>query len=363
MSRIARTIFLCWISGSAGIGVVCALGLEGDGAGKVTRPKPPPAASSPPVLSLEDPIFNWGKAFRGEELEHTFVIRNQGGMPLVIESFKPNCGCMSPPKKGKYKSTLQSGEKTSIVLRVSTSSLSPGDIKNKYTEVITNALRGDNKLYVQGELVRALTLEPTLPKVTVIKGGTDPASGSTTFGMRTGIDTDVEVLSLTASKALLAADLREIKKGKHYEVSLSPSLTDTRTAFQSEDLVLKTKIDGKVVLLTISIPVVLKDRIEVSPSKSVYFPRKDTQSGTATRTLTIESIGGPQHSFQISGVKSIKQLFTVTVEPVEEGKRYRLQIRLEKAPPAGKRKLQDTIEVTTNDPLLPVLKIPALARF
>jgi len=363
MSRLASIVCLCLIGGSFVINPSCAFGLDGGKAKKVFRPRPPPAASAPPVLSIDNATFDWGKAFKGEELEHTFVIRNQGGMPLLIESFKPNCGCMLPPKKDDYKSTLRSGEKTSIVLRINTSSLSPGDIRSKHTEVITNAIRGENRLHIQGTLVRALKLEPTLPKVTVIKGGTDPDSVSTTFRMKTGIEKDVGVLSLTASKGILTTRVREIEKGKEYEVSLSPSLTDTRTAYQSEDLVLKTMIDGKVVHITLSIPVVLKDRIEVNPSKSVYFPKKDTQTGKASRTLTIESIGGPHHRFQISGVKSVKQFFTATVERVEEGRRYLLQIRLAKTPPPGKRSLKDTIEVTTNDPLLPTLRIPAMARF
>ena len=355
MRHLVRKLFLCLLGGSFAIAPSCAFGLEGDQAKKT--------GARPPVLSIENATFDWGKAFKGEELEQTFVIQNHGGMPLIIESFKPNCGCMIPPKEGEYKSTLGPGEKTSIVLRINTTSLSPGDIRSKHTEVITNALRGDNKLHIQGTLVRALRLEPTLPKVTVIKGGTAPDSASTTFRMNTNIEKNVDVLSVTASKGILTTDVREIEKGKEYEVSLSPSLTDTRTAYQSENLVIETKIHDKAVRLTISIPVVLKDRIEVSPSKSVYFAKKDTRSGKAVRTLSIESIGGPQHSFQISGVKSLKQLFTTTVERVEEGKRYRLQIRLEKAPPPGKRVLKDTIEVTTTDPLLPTLKIPAMARF
>ena len=47
----------------------------------------PPAAG--PVASFPAPLHDFGEVERGDTLEHSFVVRNEGDAPLQILSAKP----------------------------------------------------------------------------------------------------------------------------------------------------------------------------------------------------------------------------------------------------------------------------------
>ncbi|HVR76170.1 MAG TPA: DUF1573 domain-containing protein [Planctomycetota bacterium] len=322
-----------------------------------------------PVIEIADPVFNWGKAFKGEQLEHTFTIANRGQKPLVIESLKPNCGCMVPLNEKDLRRMLAPGETTRILLRIDTSILPPGSVKNKYTEVITNAGSGENRLFVEGHVEELLTLEPPHPSVEVVRGLTGPAPPPAVFLMTASAGRRVRLLSLAPEKALLEASHEEIDKGKKFRVSLVQRLKDLKTAFQGENLEAKLEVDGRMIPFRVPVSIVVKDRIDVSPSPSVYFPRKVTEAlgkpgeEKPFRVLQVSSIGGPEHSFRITGVRAKDGVFSAAFETLEEGKRYRLTVSLEKRPTKGERILKDTIEVTTDDPELPVLTLRGGAQF
>ncbi len=321
-----------------------------------------------PILSIPDPDFHWGKAFRGEQLEHTFTIENKGSAALAIESLKPNCGCMSVANESELKKTLQPGEKTSILLHIDTRILEPGPIKNKYIEVLSNALADENRLSIEGEIEDLLKLTPPHPSLEVIRAGA-AASGPVTFTMEATGGRKVKILSLDPRQGILTATLRDVEKGRKYEVAVAPRLKDKKTLFQSEDLEMKLEVDGKPIPFRVQVSIKLRDRIEAQPSQSVYFRRTETaglsgpDAQKLKKSLEIRSIGGPGHSFKVTGVVVKDGIFAAAVEPIEEGRRYRLNITLEKMPRNGERFLKDTIEVTTDDPEVPVLRIPVSAQF
>ncbi len=325
-------------------------------------------AAAKPVLHLADSEFNWGKAFRGEQLEHEFIVENKGNATLVIESLKPNCGCMSVQNEADYKRKLEPGEKTKIVLHIDTRILEPGFVKNKFTEVITNATADENQLTIVGEIEELLKITPSHPTVDVIRGG-PPGAPPVIFGMEATGGRKVKIQGLSAQKGILSVTLRELQKETKFEVSLRPTLKDLKTVFQSEDLETNLDVDGRSIPFRLQVAVQVKDRIEVEPSLSVYFFRFETaaagQAGAAKamHTLELTSLGGPSHKFKVTGVVVKDKVFAATVDTLEEGKRYRLNVTLERSPKEGERFLKDTIELTTDDPEVPTIKIPASAQF
>ena len=57
---------------------------------KLPMPKPPSSPTrSGPVLTLLDPVYDWGSVVAGAEIVHTFHVRNDGDAPLVIRRAKP----------------------------------------------------------------------------------------------------------------------------------------------------------------------------------------------------------------------------------------------------------------------------------
>ena len=342
--------------------VLSAQGGEAPGSRTATGEGKPP-----PILTIVDPVYDWGKAYQGEQIEHVFTLENKGGSTLIIEDVKSHCGC-TVLRENDYKKMLEPGEKTSITINVDTTLLK-GSVK-KDTEVFTNALSDENKLWMQGDVEELLMLTPNMPKVEVVRATTAPPSSPTLVKVEPNLGKKVKVSSVTPLKGFLSVALREVEAGKKYEMSLSPTLKkEDKTAFQTEAIEAKVEVDGKALVLHLQVSVVQKDRIDVNPSKSVYFHRKMTEgigkpgSPRPAMALEVESIGGPAHRFKITKMAAKNQTFKVTLETVEEGKHYRLQVVLDKAPEKGERFLRDSIELTTDDPEVPVITIPAMAQF
>jgi hypothetical protein len=62
-----------------------------------------------PVIVVENPLFDAGQNPAGTTVSHTFLVRNDGKDPLIIEKVIPSCGCtlasyddfIAPGKTGK----------------------------------------------------------------------------------------------------------------------------------------------------------------------------------------------------------------------------------------------------------------------
>ena len=324
-----------------------------------------PIAEDAPVLWIEDPVFDWGKAYQGEQLEHTFVIENRGKAPLDIDAIRPVCGCTFA-RDADRKKGIQPGEKSSITLHVDTTTLSGPSKKD--TEIISNAA-GDNRLWMQGEVIELLKMEPALPKVEVIRKSLVPPE-PIVISFSPTVEKPFKARSVKALKGNLEPSLVAVEPGKKYTVTLKPTLRDTdESAFQSEVLEILVEIDGREIPLRTTIAILLKDRIDVLPARSVYFHKKDTDkmgradSPELKRSIELKSIGGPGHRFTIKGAKAKGDAFRVSIQTLEEGRSYRLDAVLVKGPEKDKRFLRDTIEVETDDPEVPLISIPAVAQF
>jgi len=350
-----------------GRGIACVLAALALGGG--LRPLPgeePSSGDGEPSLEIVEPDFDWGQAYQGQIIERTFTIRNAGRGTLVIEEVKPNCGCTVLGNTDMKKSLLP-GESTPVCLLLDTTTLRPGRVK-KDADILSNAASGENRIFMQGEVRELLLLEPALPEVQVVRDGPTGVA-PTLLEIRPGASRSFRILSVAPTKGILEPKLEAVDEANsRYRVALVARLRDT-SAFQTEVLEFQVKVDRDVLPIRVQVGVVLKDRIEVLPSKSVYFHRKDTEraaqagAAKATKELELASLGGAEHRFRVKSAKSVKGIFLVQVETVDEGKRYRLKITLEKTPATGVRFLKDTIELETDDASVPAISIPAMAQF
>jgi len=47
-----------------------------------------------PDIFFEEPIYNFGKVYKNEDVEHFFILENRGTKDLIIEDIKASCGCI-----------------------------------------------------------------------------------------------------------------------------------------------------------------------------------------------------------------------------------------------------------------------------
>lgn len=326
---------------------------------------PPPVDGDTAVLDLPDNVHDWGKAYKGEVLEHTFTVRNTGGAVLEIRDVKASCGCTTA--RDDYRRSLAAGGETAITLVVDTSELKGGPT-SKYADVLlTNGVADDARLTMKGEVVELLLSTPAAPRVELIRKG--PESGaSTKFTLHTNLGKKVKITGLAPTRGLLHAELKEIETGSKFEVTVKPAFAkDHKASFQTEVLQADVEVDGRTIALRLPVTVHVKERIDVLPAKSIYFAKKETESlsrgSPPTKTIEIQSLGGDAHRFTIAKVTSSGESFRHEVETIEDGKRYRLRVTVLAAPPKPKRFVQDAILIATDDPEVPLIKVPAMAQF
>jgi glutathione peroxidase len=85
-----------------------------------------------PKLVIEEYEYYFGKVKEGEEVSHTFKIKNEGAAELIIHNVSPACGCTA----SDFSRKLAPGEEGKITLAVKTEGLSGKT--ERYAEVISN---------------------------------------------------------------------------------------------------------------------------------------------------------------------------------------------------------------------------------
>jgi hypothetical protein len=78
------------------------------------------AALAQPHVSADTPVFNFGTLKQGKIVRHTFILKNTGNQPLIINDVDPECGCIKinfthnpipPGKSGKIELVFASKHK------------------------------------------------------------------------------------------------------------------------------------------------------------------------------------------------------------------------------------------------------------
>ena len=100
---------------------------------------------NPPILKFQIETFDFDTVALGSKVEYTFIFKNSGKSPLLLNSVKAACGCTV--LKGWPKTPISPGETGEIPVVLSTSRT--GFIK-KYISILANTKPATNRLYLQG---------------------------------------------------------------------------------------------------------------------------------------------------------------------------------------------------------------------
>ncbi|MEC7923024.1 MAG: DUF1573 domain-containing protein [Planctomycetota bacterium] len=326
--------------------------------------KPPPKNFTPPTLSFNEPVFDWGSVLQGEVVLREFQLKNTGGSPLKIEKVKPACGCTTV---GGDKQVIAPGATGKITLKVDTKKFS-GTVR-KTAEVYSNASKISQRLTMTGKIELAIEIEPRLPRVQVVKGlPTKPIS----ITLKKAAAHSFKVNKVSSKSEVVDVTMKTVEEGQLYELTVTPKLdkADSRKYHYAE-INANVTVKDKSFDLPVKVSITVKERIEASPP-SVYFSRRDTDKlgktpAPPSKQLTIKSLD-PSHSFKITGIELLNatlsksgEHFTTKLEAVTEGKEYKLTVAYAKKAKAGTRRVIEKIRLSTDDPLRKEIMINATA--
>ena len=173
------------------------------------------AGGTPKIVAVE-PVHDFGVTWAGTDLEHTFTIKNEGTVVLLINQVRPACGCT---KTGAHPGKLAPGESGEFSFKISTKKL-----RNKYSKsirVLTNdPTNGTLNLVLKGVCRRYVDIQPPTAYFTRVS---EDDTSEKVLTLTNNTDTPM-VLTLPPVKANAKFEysLTETDPGKKYELKIRP---------------------------------------------------------------------------------------------------------------------------------------------
>ena len=316
-------------------------------------------------ISVENPHFDWGVTFQGQTFEHTFKIVNSGEAPITIEEIRPECGCtVSDEKFNDF--VLAAGAEISVPISVDTAEFT-GYTKKDIDIICKEPVEGTTKLQLMGDVEQIFARDPEEARFDLVRDKEVVGKTEWTISFAVNLDKSITLDAVRAEKGHVEPRIVEAEKGVEYEVHLKPKIDlESKVALYNETLLLDAHVEKTEVALKVPVTIGIKSRIQVLPSRSLWFARKMTrkllEEGAEPPEILLEivSAGAAAHRFHITAVEA-DPVYETSLETVTDGRHYKLRVVLKRLPEyrnASAKVAKAAITLKTDDPSLPVIKIP-----
>jgi len=318
----------------AGLALVFAAGL---GAAEEGRPR----------VALDEPVFDFGTVDRGARVDHTFRVPNRGGATLRIDHVKSSCGCTVAVLSERE---VPPGGEARVGVSLDTARLAGRTTKtvNVYTNDPDAPVVG---LSLAGQVLADLILTPQPLYLGHLRRGEAVRREVIVTSGRPGERYVVERVEPTSPHLHARLEPRPDGPGQRLVVELDRDLPLGRF---NEQLRLHTtsprepvltlpvfgSVEGDVVVLPPQVTFGVT-RGGAAPERELYIRNR------GTRPVTVTSVTVPD------GV------VTYTLAAVQEGREYRLTLRLRDGLKPGK--VESKVEIFTDHPEEKHLVIPLYA--
>ncbi len=308
-----------------------------------------------PKIDIPETRHDFGRVFERKQYIHNFVVYNRGDADLIINNVRPGCGCtvtnfdklVRPGKEGKIEFVLD-GEK----------------VHNQFSKSATvssnDPVHATMTIAVAGEEIPYLNIEP---EGTVYLHGRWGEHVERKITVSSNEKIEFKILRVTSNiDDKITYKLEPAAQPGTYDLTVykNPKLP---TLITYGNLYLHTN-SKEAPKSEIQVHVITKGNITVSPAAVNFGPVKFADSPGAGQTVTRGVIlSKSAGEFAIKDITLSNPAFTAAVEPVSDGKQYRVQVTF--TPPLKKMAQQsETAEmiIHTNDAEEPAIRVAVVAR-
>jgi hypothetical protein len=295
-------------------GLVPAAG-RGQGTNAPEAAGAPPAAAPVPTLTCAEPVYVFGERTSLQDVAHTFVIRNAGAAPLIVERVQTSCGCttaalatnvLAPDASAELKAVLslrgRRGEQRQSITIESNDPHHP-----RFRLELQGMVGDDVEVQPSGVHFGMVGRDQALERELEVVG----ASG-----------TVFRVTAVEADAVLFAAAVETIEEGRRYRVRVRtrPPLAAGRGA---ATLTIRTD-HAQYPALTVPVAAVVVGDVVAVPN-AVYLVA-GLQEAAQVHYLSVYA--PDERPFNILGVETPGPNFSVTV--VTNGpNRYRVEMQVD----------------------------------
>ncbi len=272
-----------------------------------------------PRIETIDPVYDFGKVYRGETIHHTFTIRNSGDDHLKIEGISRDCGCTVAHVDRDY---LAPGEEMSIDVRVDTKLLEGGET-DKSVRLATNDRREPEAvLTITGEIVVTANHEPSRIELDGFEPGEKIPEQIVRIIPVEGYD--LKINRVEVNSKFITANLLEPDDSGEFRIAVNISSETTKNVIAA-GIKAFTNLDEEPIL-RIPVRVVIDQPFVIIPT-SVSFTGIDPDfEGTLAYNIVIKN--NREEPLEILDIRNENEFIECTLMTVEEGKKYHLNIAL-----------------------------------
>ncbi len=310
-------------------------------AGGPAAPKAAASAQQPKVELLE-PIYDFGSVLEGKPVSHIFKVRNGGDADLVIDHVQTTCGCtVAEPSKKR----LKPGEQAEIAATFDT------HYQKGHRQRVITLFSNDPKapaatMTLQGDVKVEIDASPEEIAFNKVRQGTEQTRQLALTYVGKGTDFKIEKISNSSPHIKVTqAARKDGKPGAMLTVTMLKSMPagpfddsiDIATNHQSVQVHVFGRIVGDLTL---------------DPAQVSFGIVPHGQGATRILRLTNAAAG----AVQITEISSTNQSVAAKVDPVTQGKEYKITVDLRKGTPDGE--LRGALSIKTDNPQQPSINVP-----
>ena len=308
----------------------------------------PATAAAPRAVPVE-PIFDAGVVTRGDKIEHTFAIKNEGDAPLTLRDVEPSCGCTV----ARYDSTIAPGERGRVHAVIDTKTFR-GPIAKSITVFTNDKSNVQLRLVVKADVRPVVEAKPVYARFITVVGEGREASEHLLWSTQ---GPPLEVKKVVSPFAFLEARVAEAgadersSDGGDRQWKLTLELADGAPVGPLADFVEVHTNHPDMEVFKLPVSGYVRPVLAVTPQRA-DFGRREVDEPYKT-ALEIRNLGSADVeltavAIDVPGVES-------EIEEVEEGKRF--MVRLTLTPGMAKGPFAGKVEIETTSALQPRVEI------
>ncbi len=308
-----------------------------------------PAFAAEPRAVLGQSVIDVGTVSRGDKVEQTFRIRNEGEATLEVTDVKPACGCtvvdfdsrIGPGGTGELVATLDTKGMRGPVAK--TVQVFTNDPRNPRLELV---LKADVRSYVEAA--------PGYARFLAVRG---KGAETMTQTLWSEVPGEFAIRRARSPYGFIDVDVREAseeervagKEGRQWivEIALDPMAPDGQFA----DFVTLDIDHPRLRQMRIPVSGFVRPVVTVLP-RVADFGRKDPATNYS-QVLELHNLGDA--AVTLGDATSSVPGVIPSLETVEAGKLYRLKLTLDPSMPKGS--FEGTVSIPTNSRLQPMVEI------
>ena len=302
-----------------------------------------------PQAVVPQSVIDVGRVPKGQDIDHTFEILNEGSAPLEIVRVKPTCGCTVVD----YDKVIGPGESGSLEAKVVTSEFR-GPIAKSIRVFTNDTDNPEISLVVKADVRAQIDVSPGYARFVVVQGEE--------YGTREQIiwSPDHDLLEITRVESpfdYVEVSYRKLERGdsdyrsgsNRWQVDVT--LDDDAPIGPMADYIRIATNHPRQKIVRIPVSGIVRPILAVTPQVADFGRRDPSVEHEAT--LEIKNLGNmavelANASTDIAGLEA-------EVESVEAGRLFNVVLKLQAGMPKGR--FRGKVTVQTNSPKQPVLEI------